>query len=201
MFDTYNQEQQKAYELIAQTHSSFFLTGKAGTGKTTFIHRIQEEIPKTFLVLAPTGIAAIIAGGETIHSFFGFPTEVLVEDKVWRLNPEKVKMIRNVDTIIVDEVSMVRCDVIDAMDRALRAVMSSSQPFGGKQMIFTGDLFQLEPVLQGGLDADIIMDEYDTDKPYFFKAHVFSNMTLPAIEFVKVYRQEDEEFLDRKSVV
>ena len=195
MFDTYNQEQQKAYELIAQTHSSFFLTGKAGTGKTTFIHRIQEEIPKTFLVLAPTGIAAIIAGGETIHSFFGFPTEVLVEDKVWRLNPEKVKMIRKVDTIIVDEVSMVRCDVIDAMDRALRAVMSSSQPFGGKQMIFTGDLFQLEPVLQGGLDADIIMDEYDTDKPYFFKAHVFSNMTLPAIEFVKVYRQEDEEFL------
>lgn len=195
MNDTYNIEQQKAYELIAQTHSSFFLTGKAGTGKTTFIRRVQEEVPKTFLVLAPTGIAAIIAGGETIHSFFGFPTEVLVEDKVWRLNPDKVKMIRKVDTIIVDEVSMVRCDVIDAMDRALRAVMSSSQPFGGKQMIFTGDLFQLEPVLQSGLDADIIMDEYDTDKPYFFKAHVFRNMTLPAIEFVKVYRQEDQEFL------
>ena len=140
MFDTYNQEQQKAYELIAQTHSSFFLTGKAGTGKTTFIHRIQEEIPKTFLVLAPTGIAAIIAGGETIHSFFGFPTEVLVEDKVWRLNPEKVKMIRKVDTIIVDEVSMVRCDVIDAMDRALRAVMSSSQPFGRFSLPFIKSL-------------------------------------------------------------
>ena len=193
--DTQNIEQQQAFSLIAKTNTSFFLTGRAGTGKTTFIKRVQEEVDKKFVVLAPTGVAAILAGGETIHSFFGFSTEVLTSATIAKLNQDKIDVIRNMDTIIIDEVSMVRCDLVDAIDRVLRRVMLSSLPFGGKQVVFTGDLFQLQPVLRQGIDAEMIRDEYDTDKPYFFKAKVFRLFPLISIEFKKVYRQEDEAFL------
>lgn len=188
-------QQQQAYDLIATTYTSFFLTGKAGSGKTTFLKRVQNEIDKNFIVLAPTGVAAILAGGQTIHSFFGFPLEALPIGSVGTINQERYNIIKNVDTIIIDEVSMVRCDIIDAIDATLRDCLHSTAPFGGKQMVFVGDLFQLEPVLVGKTEKIIIEDNYNTDKPFFFKAKVFNCMRMPSIEFKKIYRQDDSTFL------
>lgn len=188
-------QQQQAYDLIASTFTSFFLTGKAGSGKTTFLRRVQNEIDKNFIVLAPTGVAAILAGGQTIHSFFGFPLEALPIGSVGTINQERYNIIKNVDTIIIDEVSMVRCDIIDAIDATLRDCLHSNIPFGGKQMVFVGDLFQLEPVLVGKTEKIIIEDNYNTDKPFFFKAKVFNRMRMPSIEFKKIYRQDDSTFL------
>ena len=184
-------QQEKAYELIRDTYTSFFLTGKAGSGKTTFLRRVQKEINKNFIVLAPTGVAAILAGGQTIHSFFGFPLEAMPLGSVGKMSQERYNIIKNVDTIIIDEVSMVRCDVIDAIDATLRDCLYSTAPFGGKQMVFSGDLFQLEPVLVGVAEKAVINDNYHTDKPFFFKAKVFGRMRLPKIEFKKIFRQDD----------
>lgn len=189
-------QQEKAYELIRDTYTSFFLTGKAGSGKTTFLRRVQKEINKNFIVLAPTGVAAILAGGQTIHSFFGFPLEAMPLGSVGKMSQERYNIIKNVDTIIIDEVSMVRCDVIDAIDATLRDCLYSTAPFGGKQMVFSGDLFQLEPVLVGVAEKAVINDNYHTDKPFFFKAKVFGRMRLPKIEFKKIFRQDDAAFLD-----
>lgn len=189
-------QQNQAYELIANTYTSFFLTGKAGSGKTTFLRRVQNEIDKNFIVLAPTGVAAILAGGQTIHSFFGFPLEALPIGSIGTINQERYNIIKNVDTIIIDEVSMVRCDIIDAIDATLRDCLRSSAPFGGKQVVFVGDLFQLEPVVGNGNQKEVLIDNYHTDKPFFFKAKVFSRMCLPSIEFKKIYRQDDVNFLN-----
>jgi len=188
-------QQKQAYDLIANTYTSFFLTGKAGSGKTTFLRRVQNEIKKNFVVLAPTGVAAILAGGQTIHSFFGFPLEALPLGSVGKINQERYNIIKKVDTIIIDEVSMVRCDIIDAIDATLRDCLHSTAPFGGKQIVFVGDLFQLEPVLVGKTEKEVISDYYNTDKPFFFKAKVFNRMRMPSIEFKKIYRQDDEIFL------
>ena len=188
-------QQKQAYDLIANTYTSFFLTGKAGSGKTTFLRRVQNEIKKTCVVLAPTGVAAILAGGQTIHSFFGFPLEALPLGSVGKINQERYNIIKKVDTIIIDEVSMVRCDIIDAIDATLRDCLHSTAPFGGKQIVFVGDLFQLEPVLVGKTEKEVISDYYNTDKPFFFKAKVFNRMRMPSIEFKKIYRQDDEIFL------
>ena len=195
MSDNTNVQQQMAYDLVNNTNNSFFLTGRAGTGKTTFLKRIQQEISKHFVVLAPTGVAAIIAGGETIHSFFGFPMEVIGSSTQVQINPKKQEILRMVDTIIIDEVSMVRCDLIDGIDRVLRKLMHTSLPFGGKQMIFSGDMYQLEPVVAHSAEREMLKDEYGTERPYFYKAHVFKRFRLPAIEFLKVYRQDDQKFL------
>ena len=189
-------QQKQAYDLIANTYTSFFLTGKAGSGKTTFLRRVQNEIKKNFVVLAPTGVAAILAGGQTIHSFFGFPLEALPLGSVGKINQERYSIIKKADTIIIDEVSMVRCDIIDAIDATLRDCLHSNAPFGGKQIVFVGDLFQLEPVLVGKTEKEVISDYYNTDKPFFFKAKVFSRMRMPSIEFKKIYRQDDETFLN-----
>lgn len=189
-------QQQQAYDLIENTNTSFFLTGKAGSGKTTFLRKVQEEVNKNFIVLAPTGVAAIIAGGETIHSFFGFPMEAMPISSVGKLSQERYFVLKNVNTIIIDEVSMVRCDLIDAIDATLRSCMHTTAPFGGKQMVFVGDLFQLEPVLSSATDKEIIKEDYHTDKPFFFKAQVFNRLRLPSIEFKKIYRQDDEIFLN-----
>lgn len=196
IIDKNNKEQQLAYKFIAETNNSFFLTGKAGTGKTTFLKTIQKLIDKNFIVLAPTGIAAINADGETIHSFFRFPFEAMDNSVYGSLNSEKISLLFQTDTIIIDEVSMVRCDMVDAIDRTLRRYLYNSLPFGGKQIIFTGDMFQLEPVLMKGADMDLIADEYNTEKPYFFKAHVFEHLNLPRIEFKHIYRQEDPVFVN-----
>lgn len=195
--DETNIRQKQAYELVKHTNQSFFLTGRAGTGKTTFLKTIQELTEKQFIVVAPTGIAAIVVGGVTIHSFFGLDLNVQgPEDYGKNFTDEKIDAVRACDTIIIDEVSMVRCDIIDAIDRTLRVIMKSSLPFGGKQIIFSGDMFQLPPVLRSGAETEAMIEYYGTDIPFFFKAHVFDNMTLPTIEFVKVYRQDEQLFLN-----
>ena len=145
--DMLNEEQVQALNLVQNTNFSFFLTGRAGTGKTTFLHYIQENVDKQFVVVAPTGVAAILAGGVTIHSFFGMPFDPITPMTEFQINHDKQVMLRHVDTIIIDEVSMVRCDLIDGIDRILRKAMHNSHPFGGKQIIFSGDLYQLEPVI------------------------------------------------------
>ena len=163
-YDPQNEPQKIAYELIANTNTSFFLTGRAGTGKTTFLRKVREAVDKNFVVVAPTGVAAIVAGGETIHSFFGMPLEILTPQTSYNINETKQKMLRKVDTIIVDEASMVRCDMVDAIDDILREIMHNNLPFGGKQIVFSGDIFQLDPVVKrNSTEMDVLRDLYGTN--------------------------------------
>ena len=194
--DRNNVEQQMAFDIVANTNTCLFITGTAGTGKTTFVKRIQEEIKKNFIVLAPTGIAAINVGGETIHSFFGLPLEVIGPHTKIEVSLEKKTLLENVDTIIIDEASMVRSDMVDAMDRYLRAVFCTHMPFAGKQIVFVGDLYQLPPVVKrGSADEEMLNDLYGTGVPFFYKAHVLKRMNLPKIEFRKIYPQNDADFV------
>lgn len=195
MIDTQNKQQVMAYELIANTNSSFFLTGRAGTGKTTFLRNVQEMVDKQFITLAPTGVAAILAGGDTIHSFFGLPMEVCIPGTMGKMNESRILTLIHADTIIIDEVSMVRCDIIDAIDYTMRKTLRNMQPFGGKQVIFVGDMFQLPPVVKQGAEYELMHDLYNTNDFFFYKADVIKRMRLVKIEFQKVYRQEDEDFL------
>lgn len=195
--DQENVEQRKAFDLVAYTNTSLFITGKAGTGKTTFIKGIQETVGKNFIVLAPTGIAAMNVGGQTIHSFFGLPFEAIGPDTEFEVSREKRDVLIHTDTIIIDEASMVRCDWVDGIDRILRSLMKTHLPFGGKQILFVGDLFQLPPVVvYGSATADMLQDMYGNGTPYFYKANVMKRMNLPKIEFQKVYRQKDLRFLE-----
>ena len=193
--DPQNHEQQLAYELVANTNSSFFLTGRAGTGKTTFLHNVQKLAGKQFITLALTGVAAILAGGDTIHSFFGLPMEVCTPSTCGKMNETKVLTLLHADTIIIDEVSMVRCDIMDAIDYTMRKMLRNNMPFGGKQIIFVGDMFQLPPVVKQGPEKDMLKDLYQTDDFFFYKSNAIKRMRLVKIEFRKVYRQDDEHFL------
>ena len=195
--DKNNREQMMAYDIIANTNKSLFITGKAGTGKTTFVQRIQQEIDKNFLLLAPTGIAAIAVGGRTMHSFFGFPLEVIGPHTQLHISRENEEFLHHVDAIIVDEASMVRSDMVDGMDRYLQKAFHTHEPFGGKQVIFVGDLYQLPPVVKRGtVDDEMLCDLYGTGTPFFYKANVLKRMNLPKIEFQKIYRQNDAVFID-----
>lgn len=191
--DKQNQQQMLAYELIANTNSCFFLTGRAGTGKTTFLRNVQKSVDKQFVTLAPTGVAAILAGGDTIHSFFGLPMEVCPPGTCGKMNQARILTLLHTDTIIIDEVSMVRCDIIDAIDYTLRKALRTTQPFGGKQIIFVGDMFQLPPVVRQGAEKELLHDIYQTDDFFFYKANVIKRMRLVKIEFQKVYRQDDDK--------
>lgn len=191
--DTQNQQQVLAYELIANTNSSFFLTGRAGTGKTTFLRNVQKMVDKQFITLAPTGVAAILAGGDTIHSFFGLPMEVCTPGTCGKLNEARILTLLHADTIIIDEVSMVRCDIVDAIDYTLRRALRTNQPFGGKQIIFVGDMFQLPPVVRQGAERELLHDIYQKDDFFFYKADAIKRMRLVKIEFQKVYRQDDNQ--------
>lgn len=195
--DQTNVEQQKAFDLVENTNTSLFITGKAGTGKTTFIKGIQKLIKKNFLVLAPTGIAAMNVKGLTLHSFFGLPFTAMGPKDWPKVNDDHRDLLTKVDSIIIDEASMVRCDWVDAIDRVLRHLMQNRLPFGGKQMIFVGDLFQLPPVVKSGsADEELLCKLYGNGTPYFYKANVMKRINLPMIEFLKVYRQNDTEFLE-----
>ncbi len=195
--DENNPQQMLAYELIANTNSSFFLTGRAGTGKTTFLKNVQELVThKQFITLAPTGVAAILAGGDTIHSFFGLPLEVCTPCTCGNLNQARILTLLHVDTIIIDEVSMVRCDIVDAIDYTLRKTLRTTLPFGGKQIVFVGDMFQLPPVVRQGAERELLHDIYQTNEFFFYKADAIKRIRLPKIEFQKVYRQDgDAQFL------
>ncbi len=196
MIDTENKQQVMAYDLIVNTNSSFFLTGKAGTGKTTFLRNVQKMVDKQFITLAPTGVAAIIAGGDTIHSFFGLPMDVCIPGTMGKMSEARIMTLIHTDTIIIDEVSMVRCDIMDTIDYTMRKVLRSTLPFGGKQVIFVGDMFQLPPVVKQGAERELMHDLYHTDDFFFYKADVIKRMRLVKIEFQKVYRQEDKDFLN-----
>ncbi|MEE0689713.1 MAG: AAA family ATPase, partial [Bacteroidaceae bacterium] len=191
--DKQNQQQMLAYELIANTNSCFFLTGRAGTGKTTFLRNVQKLVDKQFVTLAPTGVAAILAGGDTIHSFFGLPMEVCPPGTCGKMNQARILTLLHTDTIIIDEVSMVRCDIVDAIDYTLRKALRTTQPFGGKQIIFVGDMFQLPPVVRQGAEKELLHDIYQTDDFFFYKANAIKRMRLVKIEFQKVYRQDDDK--------
>jgi len=188
-----------ARELIQDTDQTFFLTGKAGTGKSTFLKYLIETVDKEFVVLAPTGVAAVNVGGSTIHSFFRFPLRPLLPlDRgiVNFKNGEKKDVIRSMDTLIIDEISMVRADIIDAIDYSLRINGGDrSLPFGGKQVMFVGDLFQLEPVTMKGSSEEAIFKEL-YGHPYFYNARVFEEQELLKVELEKVYRQSDQHFID-----
>ena len=193
-FDTV--EQQQALDLVANTNISFFLTGKAGTGKTTFVRYVLENVRKNFLVVAPTGVAAIQAGGQTVHKTFGFPLDVISPRTKMNLNPLKVKALRDVDTIIIDECSMLRADLVDGIDRYLRTAFHTNMAFGGKQIVFVGDLFQLPPVVvPRTAEAEMLEDLYGAGVPFFYKANVLKRMNLPKIQFMQVYRQKDNDFV------
>lgn len=196
MIDETNREQQLAYELIANTNSSFFLTGRAGTGKTTFLQNVQKMVGKNFITLASTGVAAILAGGDTIHSFFGLPMEACFPGTCGKMGQTKILSLVHADTIIIDEVSMVRSDVMDAIDYTMRKTLRNNMPFGGKQMIFVGDMFQLPPVVKQGPEKDLLTDIYRTNDFYFYKSEAIKRIRLVKIEFRKVYRQDDERFLN-----
>ena len=195
MIDTQNRQKVLAYELVANTNSSFFLTGRAGTGKTRFLRDVQAMVNKQFITLAPTGVAAILAGGDTIHSFFGLPMDVCTPGTMGKMSEARILTLSHTDTIIIDEVSMVRCDIIDAIDYTMRKVLRSMLPFGGKQVIFVGDMFQLPPVVKQGAERELLHDLYQTDDFFFYKADVIKRMRLVKIEFQNVYRQDDEHFL------
>lgn len=193
--DKDNKQQVLAYELIAKTNSSFFLTGRAGTGKTTFLRKVQKMVHKQFITLAPTGVAAILAGGDTIHSFFGLPMDVCTPGTMGKMSEARILALIHADTIIIDEVSMVRCDIIDAIDYTMRKVLRNMQPFGGKQVIFVGDMFQLPPVVARREERELMQDLYRAADCFFYKAAVIKRMRLVKIEFQKVYRQDDADFL------
>lgn len=195
---------QNALQIINFTHRSLFLTGKAGTGKSTFLRYIANTTKKKHIILAPTGIAAINAGGATLHSFFKLPFYPLLPDDVkfsirnirntLKYNSEKIKLIQEVELIIIDEISMVRSDIIDFIDKVLRIYCRNMrEPFGGKQMLFVGDIYQLEPVLKE--DEWKILQPYYPSK-FFFDAKIFSSFQLISIELKKVYRQTDPLFID-----
>ena len=201
--DLDNVEFQNAWNLIRNTRRSVFLTGKAGTGKSTFLKYICANTNKEHVVLAPTGIAAVNVGGQTLHSFFKIPFKPLLPDdpdfsprrirKTLRYSAQKVKLIKKLQLIIIDEISMVRCDIIDFIDKVLRIYSGNMrEPFGGKQLLFVGDIFQLEPVITRDM-RDILRRYYQ--QFFFFNARVFNSLGLIPIELRKIYRQTDSNFI------
>ena len=204
MIDQDNEQFKNVLNLIQFTNNSIFLTGKAGTGKSTLLKYICEETKKEHVVLAPTGIAAINVGGATLHSFFKLPFHPLTPDDpnfssntklraFLKYSKEHVKLIKSLELIIIDEISMVRADIIDFVDRILRVYSGNMrQPFGGKQMLLVGDVFQLEPVVTKD-ERDILNRFYKSH--YFFSARVFQQMQLVSVELTNVYRQKDKAFI------
>ncbi|WP_294631344.1 helix-turn-helix domain-containing protein [uncultured Bacteroides sp.] len=194
-----NPELQLAWQFIENTGTHLFLTGKAGTGKTTFLKRLREQTPKRMVVLAPTGIAAMNAGGVTIHSFFQITFAPFIPDTTlnsaqthYRLNNEKRNIIRSLDLLVIDEISMVRADLLDAIDVVLRRYRDREKPFGGVQLLMIGDLQQLAPVVKDN-EWGLLKNYYET--PYFFASRALKSTVYMTIELKKVYRQSDTFFL------
>ena len=202
--DLDNPEFRQVEALLRFTNSSVFMTGKAGTGKSTFLKYITRTTKKKFVVLAPTGIAAVNAGGQTLHSFFHLPLKPLMPDDPefapdrlssrMKYSKRFVKMLRDIELIIIDEISMVRADTIDFIDKLLRHYCrrTAHLPFAGKQLLMVGDVFQLEPVVTSQA-REILRHAYPSF--YFFSARVFSEFELVPIELRKVYRQTDSRFI------
>ena len=191
-----NDEKQTAWDFVENTGRSIFLTGKAGTGKTTFLKKVVEQSRKRPIVVAPTGVAAINAGGVTIHSFFQLPFSPFVPgakvESKFDFGREKRKIISSIDLLIIDEISMVRADLLDAVDSVLRRFRDHALPFGGVQLLMIGDLAQLTPVVTPE-DERMLKPYYDT--PYFFGSKALQQIDYVTIQLEKVYRQQDESFV------
>lgn len=195
-----NEQLELAWQFVERTGVNVFLTGKAGTGKTTFLHKLKERSPKRMIVVAPTGVAAINAGGVTIHSFFQFPLAPYVpgssfntKDERFRFSKEKKRIIRTLDLLVIDEISMVRADLLDQIDAVLRLHKDRNRPFGGVQLLMIGDLSQLAPVARES-DWTLLREYYTT--PYFFGSKALQQTRHVTIELQHVYRQTDTTFVD-----
>lgn len=192
-----NKELHLAKDFIEETGCNVFLTGKAGTGKTTFLHDLKQTCKKRTVVTAPTGVAAINAGGVTLHSFFQMPFGPFVpgsdRNRQHKFNREKINLIKSLDLLIIDEISMVRADLLDGIDSVLRRYRRSNQPFGGVQLLLIGDLHQLAPVVKNE-DWRILGQYYDS--PYFFSSKALAGAELISIELQHIYRQADGEFIE-----
>ena len=210
-YDATNEIFKLAVDLVSQSSRNIFLTGKAGTGKTTFLKYIRGNCPKQMAVVAPTGVAAINAGGVTIHSFFQLPLSPFIPDAKGfsnnnhevinrhnlvsrlRITKEKMKVLRQLELVIIDEISMVRCDTMDAIDTVLRHIRKRPyERFGGVQMLFIGDMFQLPPVIKDP-EWKLLSEFYNS--PYFFDSAVIREDPPAYIEFNKIYRQSEEKFI------
>lgn len=192
-----NIELKRAWEFVEKTGKSVFLTGKAGTGKTTFLRKVVEQSKKRVVVVAPTGIAAINAGGVTIHSFFQLPLHPFIPgmkiESKFAFSKEKRSIIKTIDILIIDEISMVRCDLLEAIDSVLRRFRNKYKPFGGVQLLMIGDLQQLSPVITD--------EEFQLLSPYYSSPYFFGSRALAAVDYVtielkEVYRQQDQHFID-----
>jgi len=201
--DLDNKEWQQALQIIEYTRRSLFLTGKAGTGKSTFLRYVANNTKKKYVILAPTGIAAINAGGQTLHSFFKLPFHPLLPNdsryntrnirKTLKYSGITTKLLRELELIIIDEISMVRADIIDFIDKVLRIYCRNMrEPFGGKQLLLVGDIFQLEPVVK---EEEWRLMQPFYSSAYFFSAKIWQEMQLVSVELRKVYRQSDAEFI------
>lgn len=181
-----------ALDLIEKTDKSLFITGKAGTGKSTLLQLFRNTTRKKTVVLAPTGIAALNVKGQTIHSFFGFPPKMFDQSDIKKRRNRR--LYKNIEVLIIDEISMVRADLLDNIDYFLRLNRESPLPFGGLQVVFFGDLFQLPPVIASNVEAQLFQLQYDS--PYFFSARIFQEgFEMEMMELRKVYRQENRHFL------
>ena len=195
-----NQQAQLAWDIIENTNTNIFLTGKAGTGKTTFLRRLKEKSSKRIVVVAPTGIAAINAEGVTIHSFFQLSFAPFIPDaqyklkeQQYRFSKQKIRVIQSIDTLVIDEISMVRADLLDAVDNVLRRFRKNNLPFGGVQMVMIGDLGQLAPVAKDD-EWQMLSRYYDT--PYFFSSLALKSTRYAIVELKTVYRQSDPHFVE-----
>ncbi len=202
--DTDNKEFIEAFTIINDSKDNLYLTGKAGSGKTTFLKYIKTEINKSKIILAPTGIAAINAGGQTINSFFHLPFRPFSPNEsifnsyntvknFFRYNQTKINLIKNMQLLIIDEISMVRCDTIDVIDNILQKIRNKNEPFGGVQILLIGDLYQLPPVVKQE-EKDILLNFYSNT--YFFNSRAYNYGDFSKIELKKIYRQTDIEFID-----
>ncbi len=194
-----NPQLELAFDYVRNTHKNIFLTGKAGTGKTTFLHRIKQESPKRMVVVAPTGVAAINAGGMTIHSFFQLPFGPFLPGSTAdptrqrRFSGEKIRLIQSLDLLVIDEISMVRADVLDGIDDVLRRYRDRYKPFGGVQLLMIGDLHQLPPIVKDE-EWYLLREHYQT--MYFFGSQALRNTQPVSIELKHIYRQSDTIFID-----
>lgn len=194
-----NPELDLAYDYVANTNRNIFLTGRAGTGKTTFLHRIKHEIVKRMAVVAPTGVAAINAGGMTIHSLFQLPFGPYLPGNTRdparqrKFSGEKIRLIQSLDLLVIDEISMVRADLLDGVDDVLRRYRDHYKPFGGVQLLLIGDLHQLPPVVKDE-EWGVLRPHYPT--PYFFSSHALGQTQPVVVELKHIYRQSDNTFID-----
>ncbi len=204
MISVQNPELQLAFDFVQFTNRHIFLTGKAGTGKTTFLHQLKSISPKRMAVVAPTGVAAVNAGGVTIHSFFQLPFHPFIPESYsgssqasqpisFKLGKEKINIIRTLDLLIIDEISMVRSDLLDAIDTVLKRYKNRNMPFGGVQLLMIGDIQQLSPVVKEN-DWELLGKYYDT--PFFFGSRALQSTDYVTIELKHIYRQQDQIFID-----